>query len=253
MTSLVLTDLLCGYNALPNIRDQPALQDEHVIHVKALLEIIQDYGMAKVFGIHSLHSHGALPVGTVRLESGMGNGFTWTKPTAVEKLDIANVHTTFFKFGDESVVPFEFAEGPSPIDVSKIPAEFISNIGSYLVEHDLTNVIALEVGNFAKGDGVDAKPTAELEIQWGQDIHFTVVVPTAILKPGAGELIGTGWTVPVAGAPGAIKPDGEPDPGTHWLKVERPKYTHKVYVGSTEPVTPELLVQKLGEQGIIVV
>ncbi|KIY52328.1 hypothetical protein FISHEDRAFT_35476, partial [Fistulina hepatica ATCC 64428] len=236
------------YNALPNIRVQPRLQDQHVGHVKALLEIIQNYGMGDVFGIHALHSHCALPVGTVRLESNVSlKGLTWTKATVIEKPDADNMHATFFKFNEDSVVTFEFAEGPSPFNMAKIPAEFISNIGSFLVKHDLTNIIALEVGNFAKSDGVEPEPTAEIEVQWGQDIPFTVVVPTSVLKQGVDNLIPTGWHVPATGVP-----DGKPPAGEHWNKVITPKETHKVHYDGIEPLTPANLVKMLVEQDIIV-
>jgi len=38
--------------------------------------------------------------------------------------------------------------------------------------------------------------TASIEVHWGKDIYFTVVVPTAILKPGVVELVRTCRTVP---------------------------------------------------------
>ena len=216
--------------------------------MKALLEIIQNYGMGDVFGIHALHSHGALPVGTVRLESNVGlKGLTWTKATVVEKPDADNMHATFFKFSEDGVVPFEFAEGPSPLDMGRIPAEFIPKIGTYLAEHDLTNVITLQVGNFAKPDGVEPELTGEIELQWGQDILFTVVVPTSILKQGVESLIPTGWHVPATGVP-----DGEPPAGEHWNKVITPKETHKVHYDGAEPLIPDTLVKVLVEQGIIV-
>ncbi|KAG6863311.1 hypothetical protein C0991_006798 [Blastosporella zonata] len=234
------------YNTLPNIRVQPRLQDQHIVHVKALLEIIQKYGMGDVFAIHSLHSHGALPVGTIRLESNVGlKGLTWTKATVIEKPDADNMHATFFKFNEDSVIPFEFAEGPSPFDMAKIPAQFISDIGTYLVKHNLTNVIALQVGNFSKSDGVEPEPTAEIEVQWGQDMPFTVVVPTSVLKQGFDSLIPTGWHVPATGVP------DKPPSGEHWNKVLNVN-THKVHYSGIEPLTPAMLVKVLVEQEIIV-
>jgi hypothetical protein len=205
--------------------------------------------MGDHFGVHAAHRHDAIPVGTVRLEADIGiNGFTLTKPTSIESADASKMHATLFKVGQDGLVPFEFTEGPSPLDVTKVPAAFLAEFAAYIAKHELADLIVLEVGDFTKCAGIDSKSKAEIEVQWGENTPFTVVVPTAFLKPGAGDLIGTGWNVP-----GAVEPDGEPDPGTHWLKVDRPKDTHKVYVDSVEPVTPELLVKALGEQGIIVV
>ena len=42
-----------------------------------------------------------------------------------------------------------------------------------------------------------------------------------------------GWNVP-----GAVESGGEPDHGSYWLELERPKDTHRVYLDSVEPVTP---------------
>jgi len=236
------------YNGLRNIRDQPPLQVEHVNHVKAVLKIIQLHGMGDHFGVHVAHRHNTIPFGTVRLEADMGiNGFTWTKPTSIERPDASKMHATFFKVGQDGLVPFEFSEGPSPIDVTKVPAAFLAEFAAYITKHELADLIVLEVGDFTKRAGIDSKSKAEIEVQWGENTPFTVVVPTAFLKPDAGDLIGTGWSVP-----GTVEPD-KPDPGTQWLKVDRPKDTHKVYVKSIMPVTPELLVKALGEQGIIIV
>ena len=216
--------------------------------MKALLAIIKSYNMGDHIGIHAAHRHDVIPAGTVRFEADMGiDGFTWTKPTAIETPDASKMHATFFKVGQDGLVPFEFAEGPSPVDVTKIPAEFIPEFAGYLTKHDLTNVIAMQVGDFAKRDGVDPKSTAEVEIHWGQDLRFTVVMPTSVLKAGIEKLVATGWNVPAAG-----DPEGDPPKGQHWLPVTSPKNTHKVYVDDIEPLTPDALIQVLVEQEVIV-
>jgi len=236
------------YNNLPDIRVQPRLQDEHAEHVKVLLAIIKSYSMGDHIGIHAAHRHDSIPPGTVRFEADMGiNGFTWTKPTAIETPDASKMHATFFKVDQGSLVPFEFAEGPSPVDVTKIPAGFLPEFAGYLAKHDLTNVIAMQVGDFAKRDGADPKSTAEVEINWGQDLRFTVVVPTSILKAGTEKLIPTGWNVPAAG-----DPEGEPPAGEHWNPVTTPKNTHKVHVDGIQPLTPDTLIKALVEQEVVV-
>lgn len=239
------------YNGLRNIRDQPRLEAEHIDHVKALLEIIQLHGMGDHFGIHAAHRHDAIPVGTIRLETDLGiHGFTWTTPTSVESTDASKLHATLFKVGQDGFTPFEFAEGPSPLDVTKVPAAFLAEFAAYIAKHELADLIVLEVGDFAKRGGAGATSTAEIEVQWGEHVPFTVVVPTAFLSPGGGNLVGTGWSVPGAVKRGP-KPYGPP-PGEHWHDIVDKPETHRVYFDAIGPVTPEALVKALGEQGILV-
>ncbi|ETW85450.1 hypothetical protein HETIRDRAFT_424731 [Heterobasidion irregulare TC 32-1] len=104
-----------------------------------------------------------------------------------------------------------------------------------------------EVGNFAGPDGVEPELTGEIELQWGQDILFTVVVRTSILKQGVESLILTSWHVPATGVP-----DGKPLAGEHWNKVITPKETHKVHYDGAKPLIPDTLAKVLVEQGIII-
>lgn len=158
--------------------------------------------MGDYIGLHSAHRHDTIPAGTIRFETSMGvDGFTWTRPTVVEKPDTAKIHATLFKFSQNGLAPFEFGEGPSPVDGTNIPAGLLTEFGNYLAKHDLANTIALQVGHFIKSDGNSHASTAELEVQWGQDIHFTITMPTSLLAPDTGKLIGTGWNVPAASAP----------------------------------------------------
>ena len=105
------------------------------------------------------------------------NGFTWTKPTAIESPDASKRHATLFKVGQDGSVPFEFAKGPSPLDVTKIPDAFLAFLAAYIAKHELANLIILEVGEFIKRAGVDSNSGAEIEVQWGENTPFTVVVP----------------------------------------------------------------------------
>ena len=78
------------------------------------------------------------------------SGSTWTKPIAIESLDASKRHATLFKVGQDGSVPFEFAEGPSPLDVTMIPAASSPLFASYIVKHELADLTILEVGDFTK-------------------------------------------------------------------------------------------------------
>lgn len=176
------------------------------------------------------------------------NGFTWNRACAIKNLDDTEIHATFFKVSEMGLVPFEFAEGPSPVAGSEITVEFLSELATYLIGNRLTDLMALEVGNFA----ISQAKTAELDIQWGTAESFTVVIPFFVLPDELADLVPTGWNVTRSGV-GEVPcaPNREPDAGTTWAAVIKPKNTHKVFVNSTSRVTPGLLTTKLVDMGII--
>jgi hypothetical protein len=207
--------------------------------------------MGSHFGVHSAHRHDHIPVGTVRLEKDMIiDGFSWTRATAIEKLDPAGIHGTAFKLVQNTLVPYEFADGPSPAaGIINNAHEFLTEFATYLADNDLDKVFALEVKNYTKRDAAGPQTTAEIEVHGDGFIPFTVAVPVSAMTPGAG-LVQTGWNV----RPGAAQhdPDGEPPAGEHWNEVVvGPKKTHKVHVDSTEAVTPEGLHKVFVKQGIL--
>lgn len=205
--------------------------------------------MGKHFAVHAAHRHDIIPAGTVRLETNMRTyGATWTKATAIENLDEDKTHATFFKLVQDAFVPFEFAEGPSPVARCAIPPRFLAEYAAHLVDNELTDLVALEVGDFAKCNEKSSEGTAELEIQWGNNDAFTINVPVSILTEAITELIPTGWNTNSARLGNS---DADPPAGTHYAKVTTPKDTHKVFVDSADPVTEELLFQKLAEGGFI--
>ncbi|KAH7108606.1 hypothetical protein B0J13DRAFT_490265 [Dactylonectria estremocensis] len=248
-------DVSCiTYNELPYIDDQPALQYKG--HVKALLDIIDRYSMGQYFGVHSAHRHDKIPIGTVRLERDLGiEESTWTKATAIENVDLGNIHATAFKLTQNALVAFEFAEGPSPTAGINITPQFLGDIATYLAKNDITNQVVLEVKDFAKRDAKGFEPTAEIEIQWGKTEAFTVVLPIsarAEASRGIATLTPTGWNLRHV-ATGTAPSDPEPPAGEHYERVVvgPKKDTHKVIYTSNAPVTPNLLRQALAELGFI--
>ncbi|KAK7394033.1 hypothetical protein QQX98_013182 [Neonectria punicea] len=226
-------------------------------HVKALLDIIDRYSMGQYFGVHSAHRHDKIPFGTVRLKRDLGiEESTWTNATAIENVNLDNIHATAFKLTQNTLVAFEFAEGPSPTSGITITPQFLGDIVTYLAENDITNQVVLEVKDFTKRDAKGFEPTAEIEIQWGKKESFTVVLPIsarAEASRGIATLTPTGWNLRHV-APGTAPSDPEPEPaGEHYEKVVvgPKKDTHKVIYTSNAPVTPELLRQALAELGFI--
>lgn len=102
------------------------LQDSNSKYVKDVLAIINKHGMGDLFGVHSLYRHDAVPGTTIRLEAAAPgiDGMNWTRatPIDVELLAQDKIHATFFKVEDNTLVPFEFAEGPSPLKGTEHPS-----------------------------------------------------------------------------------------------------------------------------------
>lgn len=232
--------------------------------LNGLLSIIDRHSMGDNFRIHSLHRHTMLPNGTIRLETDAGKtGYKWANAMPITDVDLAQVHPTFFKFHDGALVPFEFAQGPLPVAVDAIPAAFLSEFVQYLVQHQLADMIALELGSFASCRRQKDSATAEIEVQWGDGGEpFTLCVSAKEVLGVDGKesrLIPTGWNVPATNPSGVQMPAPEtPDPGTYWQsKTVKGVQTHMVFVGggngrnSSNLVTPELVVKELVGMGII--
>ncbi|KAF6815904.1 hypothetical protein CPLU01_14015 [Colletotrichum plurivorum] len=236
------------YNDLPHIGDQLTEPNaEYLAHVKALLELIADHNVGHLFGIHSIHPHDPLPSDTVRFETyNLGiEGGSWTRATAIGGIDLARSHTTLFKLNQNTLVPLEFAAGPSPVEAgagpaANVPAAFLSAIADYLAKNELADVLGLEVKKLDEKETRGCEFMNELE-----NARTRGEVAMGALTP-------TGWYVNSGSAPA----DPDPvQPGTHYEKVAvGPKETHKVIVtggGSSAAVTPTLVLGELAKMGLI--
>ncbi|KAL9030820.1 MAG: hypothetical protein Q9196_001095 [Gyalolechia fulgens] len=182
------------YNALPPIEKQVELgQGSQSKHIKALLAIINSHGMGDYFGVHSLHRHDEVPGKTVRLEADLPSvpSMKWTRatPNTKELLVKDKMRPTFFKVEGDSLVAFEFAMGPSPFSRQKLSHQFITDV------YDLTNLIALELGDFTEARAMNQVPTGELEVVWGSIEKFTVSLPLNRMREGVVKPVFTGWNV----------------------------------------------------------
>ncbi|KAF6829241.1 hypothetical protein CMUS01_08244 [Colletotrichum musicola] len=255
------------YNDLPHIGDQPTEPNaEYLAHVKALLELIADHNVGPLFGIHSIHPHDPLPSDTVRFETyNLGiEGGSWTRATAIGGIDLARSHATLFKLCQNTLMPLEFAAGPSPVEAgagpaANVPAAFLSAIADYLAKNELADVLGLEVKKLDEKETRGCEFMNELEVQWGAEPgseSFTILLPQNARTRGEvamGALTLTGWYVNTGSAPA----DPDPvQPGTHYEKVVvgPNKETHKVIVtggGSSAAVTPTLVLGELAKMGLI--
>ncbi|KIH86873.1 hypothetical protein SPBR_08610 [Sporothrix brasiliensis 5110] len=253
--ALTEKDLLLSnemYNGLTPIEKQVRLQGSHDDHINALLAIIKGHGMDSVFGVHSLHCHDRVPEKTIRLEADATGveGMKWTRATPIIDALLAQdkIHATFYKVEANDLVPFEFGAGPSPLKEREIPAQFIPDMAQYLCEHDLTNLIAIEVGDFTKAPSERPKRTSELEVVWGTIEKLTVVLSYDKMVEGVSNPVPTGWNIQ-----DQDPEESGPGPGEHWNEATKSDgtKTHKVHVDSVEPVTPQLLHTALVDQGFI--
>ena len=143
-----------------------------------------------------------------------------------------------------------FAEGPSPLKEQNIPPQLISDVAKYLSENDLTDLISIDVKDFAKPCAGGDKRTSELDVVWGTTESLTVVLPFDWMVKGVTNPVPTGWNVRDYNP--ASDPSG-PGPGEHWNEATKPDgtKTHKVHVDSVEATSPKLLHDSLVEQGYV--
>jgi hypothetical protein len=163
----------------------------------------------------------------------------WNKATLIDSLDLTKIYPVVIKFLPElnRLVPFEFGEGPSPVSATDVNGDFIQEFIGYLIQHNLSNVIALEVVHPVE-EHQNIECTAEIEV----DKLGTVVLPQSMVK--ALEFIPTGW-------PGPLQPsEGDPPAGQSW--APRVNESHKVFINKPI-ITAKELMDELVCQGVIMV
>lgn len=189
--------------------------------------------MGKNFRPHVAHRHEFLDSGAVRFETEIGGTpYKLTQPTNIGDIEFGNMHPTCFKVIGNDLAAFEFAKGPTPLDASKIPAEFVREWVNFLNKYNLTNLLTLDFGSFGKGD----EPTTEIEVQLG-DTPATITVPiSACIRDGTN--VPTSWTVSIPRLHDPEARDSSPDkpaPGTYWNEATKPDgmKTHKVHISKS--------------------
>ncbi|KAK2596799.1 hypothetical protein QQS21_006128 [Conoideocrella luteorostrata] len=248
------TDLVLGsntYHGLTPIEKQVRLQGSHTEYIKDLLTLINKHGLGDLFGVHSLHRHDAVAEKTICLDAAAPgiDGINWTRATPIDSELLAQdkIHATF-KVQGSTLIPFEFAEGPSPLKGQNIPPQFIFKVAKYLSEHDLTDLISIEVKDFTKACAGDDKRSSELDVVWGTTEALTVVLPFDRMVKGVTNPVPMGWN------PQGYNPESDsdgPGPGEHWNESTKSDGT-KTHVDRDEPISPELLYDSLVNQGYVI-
>lgn len=133
-----------------------------------------------------------------------------------------------------------------------IPPQFIIDIVQYLIMHNFTNVIAIEIGDFSRAHAMDTVPNGELEVIWGFTIDCRCFFPLDRFVDGVVDLVFTGWNVKDGSQENM---DSGPPAGQSWAKaVVGTKETHKVFISKShnaQVITAELLKKALVETGLI--
>ncbi|KAG5813599.1 hypothetical protein H9Q74_012625 [Fusarium xylarioides] len=228
------------YNALPRIHSDIRASQAHI---KRLEAIVAGYNLRHKLGFHLLHKHEDIPNGQINLEMNLKNvAGKWIRPVSIDSLDLSEIHGAIFKFipGENILVPYEFARGPSPVLMSDVVNnDCIKDVLGYITANGLADSIGLEFQGTVK-HGHHVESAAEIEV--GK--YGTIMLPKSMVN--AVELIATSW--PDISQP--YDPGAEPAPGTHWAPVKvGTKETHRVFVDQVE--NEDELLNTLALQGVI--
>jgi len=219
--------------------------------LRKAVALIAKHDMGNNFRPHIAHRHDFLDQGTVRFETKIiDTPYMLTIPTDISNVDFVNIHATCFKVIGNDLVAFEFAEGPTPLDASKVPPQFIWEWIEFINRYDLTNQFTLDFGSFGKGD----EPTTEIEVQIG-NTSATITVPILACNRECSTNIPTSWMVsaPYIRDPARDSSPATPAPGTHWNQSTKPGgvVTHKVHVNSLSSPSGKELVDALVKLHVI--
>ncbi|KAG8420707.1 hypothetical protein J3458_002640 [Metarhizium acridum] len=194
-----------------------------------IIYIITKHRQLGKFSFHLVHRHEPITGDAIRLESSLGilNG-KWNKTVLIDSINLGNIHGVVFKFfsAENRFVPYEFAQGPSPIRSGDVDGVFLQEFTSYLIGHNLANILALDIVHSGP-DGQADECTADI----GVDRLGTVILPKTAVN--AREFLPTGW-------PGLLQPDdSNPPAGQAWAnKVDE---FHKVFINKPIGTARELV------------
>jgi hypothetical protein len=183
-------------------------------HINPILDIISRHEYKEKLGLHLIHRHNELQENSIRLESTVESiSGKQNIATLINDLKPEDLHAVMFQVrpSEERLVPFEFGEGPSPIQSSSISQAFLQEFLSYYTDHGLSDAFALEILDEKSHEGC----TAEVEVSSGD----TMVLPQEQVT--AKAFHPTGWS----GSPSSD--ESGPPPGQSW--AEKTDGSHKVF------------------------
>ncbi|KAL9103232.1 MAG: hypothetical protein Q9163_001719 [Psora crenata] len=117
------------------------------VHLQGLAAIFVKHGVHDRLGVHLIHSHHAnMSTDFVML----GHNFTdpsgcWIKPTALEEVNLAEVHGHVFMLVEEDrFVAYEYVEGRVN-GLSNIKPGFFKDFAAYVRSNNLGDTVGLEI------------------------------------------------------------------------------------------------------------
>ncbi|KFY30327.1 hypothetical protein V494_08190 [Pseudogymnoascus sp. VKM F-4513 (FW-928)] len=130
------------YNVLPTDSQQPEILQSHINNLAALFVRNRADG---ILGIHLAHAHFAVPANTAILGANYDKPYCrWAKTTAIQTIDLSNVHGHIFVLTDHGFHPYEYQTGPSP-DLSEVNSTFLPELADYLNTNNLSTLVGLQI------------------------------------------------------------------------------------------------------------
>jgi hypothetical protein len=138
---------------LPTDTQQPEIHESHIHNLAALFVRNRVDG---ILGIHLAHAHFAAPENTAILGVIYDKPYCrWARTTAIDTMDLSNVHGHIFVLTDHGFHPYEYQAGSVP-DLSGVNSAFLPELADYLNTNNLSTVIGLQI--------VDPNPALMLEL-----------------------------------------------------------------------------------------
>ncbi|KIV98873.1 uncharacterized protein PV09_09367 [Verruconis gallopava] len=137
--SSMLTRQLPLESALPN---QSRISSKHLYEIAEIFTRNNAHG---ILGLHLLHRHFDIPVGTVLLGSTWSKPYCrWTTATEIEGTDWSETGGAVFILTAEGWHPYEYLRKDKP-DLSCVKPGFLPQITEYLVSNQLSQILGLQI------------------------------------------------------------------------------------------------------------
>ncbi|KAH6975816.1 hypothetical protein EDB80DRAFT_594437 [Ilyonectria destructans] len=142
-----LTDLQASADTYNSLVDSEELESEiSSAHLQNLAKIFVKYDVHDRLGIHLIHGHAKVAPGSVTLGHTLAEpSGCWTKPVAIEEVDLTAVHGHIFKLvAGDRFVAYEYAEGRVN-NLADVSPRFIKELAEYLHSNRLEETVGLQI------------------------------------------------------------------------------------------------------------
>lgn len=113
------------YNKMPEISTILELPDLDTC-LDDLGKLIMDCGLQKHVGIHLRHSHGELAEGYMIIgKDSKEMLLRRIQQRLPSEVDLSNIHGRVFVLDDDNLHPYEYQQGPLPLDIIQAVSEFV--------------------------------------------------------------------------------------------------------------------------------